>query len=258
MKGTAKVLLIGMIMIATSFVVLTTPAYAQGTPTTVTLATPLDGSYTVTAFMVATNGSTITGTVDATGADIAVYIPPYVTGVTIGSSSTSTEIYGATMAGVYADGTTGGPSAANVNITDTSIYQIGNHASDGTYAPNGAQDGWDVVFAYGVTGTISGNNIYEYQKAGIFLFGVVDVSVTDNTVTGAGPISYTAQNGIEVDYGSTATVRGNTITANDYTGGPWTAVGLLLYDVNPSLNFHSENHYRDDQTNFYMYGSAHN
>jgi parallel beta-helix repeat protein len=257
MKTIGKALLIGIVLIATSFVVLATPAYAQTIVSTVTLATPLDGISSVTADIIATHDQSITGVIDAAGYDIAVYVPPGVTGVTIGSSSISTEIYGATMVGVYADGTSRGPSATDVTVTDTSIYQIGNHASDGTYAPNGAQYGWDIVFAYGVTGIISGNNIYEYQKAGIVLLGSVDVSITDNTVTGNGPINYIAQNGIEVDYGASSTVRGNTITANEYTGGSWTAVGLLLYDVNPSMNFHSQNHYRDDQTNFYIYGTAH-
>ncbi|MEM3845829.1 MAG: hypothetical protein QXU98_09020, partial [Candidatus Parvarchaeota archaeon] len=97
MKATGKALLIGFVLIVASFVVIANPVSATGF-TQVTLVSPLDDIYSVTADIVAASGQIITGTINATGADIGVYIGPGITGVTI-----TATIFGATMAGVYAD-----------------------------------------------------------------------------------------------------------------------------------------------------------
>jgi hypothetical protein len=66
--------------------------------------------------------------------------------------------------------------------------------------------------------TISGNEVTDYQKTGIVANGSVAATIKNNTVTGDGPISYIAQNGIQVGYGAKATVSGNTVSGNAYTG----------------------------------------
>jgi hypothetical protein len=38
------------------------------------------------------------------------------------------------------------------------------------------------------------------------------------TVTGEGAVDYIAQNGIQIGYGAHATVTGNTVTGNAYSG----------------------------------------
>ena len=59
-----------------------------------------------------------------------------------------------------------------------------------------------------------------YQKGGITANGIgVSVQIRDNVVTGDGPTTRTAQNGIQIGYGATATVMKNTVTGNSYTGG---------------------------------------
>ena len=79
--------------------------------------------------------------------------------------------------------------------------------------------------------TISGNTVRDYQKTGIAASGHVAATITNNTVTGAGPINYIAQNGIQVGFGASATVKGNTVSGNWYTPVSDVACGVLLYQA---------------------------
>jgi hypothetical protein len=78
---------------------------------------------------------------------------------------------------------------------------------------------------------ISGNTVSNYQKNGITANGSVAATINDNTVTGAGPVTYIAQNGIQIGFGGTATLRGNTVSSNDYTPPSDIACGLLFYEA---------------------------
>jgi parallel beta-helix repeat protein len=79
--------------------------------------------------------------------------------------------------------------------------------------------------------TIANNTVSEYQKNGITVNGTVNGTVTGNTVTGAGPITYIAQNGIQVGFGGSALIRGNIVSGNYYTPASDTACGLLFYEA---------------------------
>lgn len=80
---------------------------------------------------------------------------------------------------------------------------------------------------------ISGNTVNGYIKNGITANGSVAASITNNVVTGNGPLGVplAAQNGIQIGFGATAIVKGNTITGNDYTPKSYVACGLLLYQA---------------------------
>ena len=78
--------------------------------------------------------------------------------------------------------------------------------------------------------TVRGNEVRDYQKGGIVANGSVNVTVTDNTVDGAGPVGYIAQNGIQVGFGGTGVVDGNSVSDNYYTG-PDLGCGLLFVDA---------------------------
>lgn len=80
--------------------------------------------------------------------------------------------------------------------------------------------------------TISGNTIRDYQKSGIVANGHVLASITGNTVTGAGPINYIAQNGVQVGFGGSATIKGNTVSGNWYTPDSDIACGVLFFQAN--------------------------
>jgi len=165
----------------------------------------------------------VTGNIDATGYDVAVYFGP-------GHSGTvDADIHGATWYGVVAD-------RAAVNVTGSEIHDIGENPL------NGAQHGNPIYFYDGARGTISGNTVYDFQKNGITVSGkaadgsaLSDVktsaTVANNVVTGKGPIDYIAQNGIQVSYGASAVVKGNTVRNFFYSPDTTEATGLLSYEA---------------------------
>jgi hypothetical protein len=167
---------------------------------------------------------TVSGTVDASGCNIGVYYSPGHTGTVSGA-----DISGANYYGVVAN-------AANVNIANSQIHDIGETPF------NGSQHGVDVLYTTinqdgtstgsAASGTLSGSTITRYQKNGVVVSGShVSVTVKNNTVTGAGPVNYIAQNGIEIASGASASVTGNTVSGNWYTGPTYTACGLLFYQA---------------------------
>jgi hypothetical protein len=79
--------------------------------------------------------------------------------------------------------------------------------------------------------TISGNTVSNYQKNGITANGSVAATISGNVVTGDGPIIYIAQNGIQIGFGATATVKNNTVSGNNYTPVSDVACGILLYQA---------------------------
>lgn len=200
--------------------------------------------------------SVIGTTVDATGCQIGAY---YDAGGS-GDSVSSAEIENATDYGVFVDGVNGNVS---VDVTDSSIHNIGDMPFDGVQRGN-------AIYYYGyntagtVSGTVSGNSVYQYQKGGIITNGANAFTVvTDNTVTGLGPVDFIAQNGVQFGFGAAGSASGNQISDNDYTGCshqdaaktgciPYVSTGLLLYDVDPSQVSRSNNLYRDDQRNEYV------
>jgi hypothetical protein len=162
-------------------------------------------------------GGDVNGSLDATGCNIGVYYDNTTSG-----NVTGANISGANYFGVVVNGDAG---AVSVNVTDSAIHNIGNTPFDGT------QHGTAVYYrAFGgtATGTISGNTVTKYQKNGITINGNVSAMIANNTVTGEGAVDYIAQNGIQVGYGSQATVTENTVTGNAYTGAGGASSGGIL------------------------------
>jgi hypothetical protein len=75
---------------------------------------------------------------------------------------------------------------------------------------------------------IRDNTADDYQKTGILVNGSVSAVIRNNLVTGAGPVNYIAQNGIQVGFGATARLFDNDVSGNNYTPPKVTACGLLL------------------------------
>src|SRR5579859_1585249 len=171
----------------------------------------------LTAAVIASAGSpNVTNTsVNGSGCNIGVYYPAGVTG-TVGN----VEIFGANYYGVVNNG-------GNVQITNSRIHDIGENPL------NGDQHGVGIYFVFGAPnkGKIAGNLIWNYQKGGIVVNGTAHkstVSITHNTVIGQGPVSYIAQNGIQVGYGALASVTNNMVSGNSYTGAGQTASGGII------------------------------
>lgn len=171
------------------------------------------------------NPALVSGTVDATGCNIGVYYGPGHTGTV-----SAANISGANYYGVVADG-------AAVSITNSQIHDIGESPF------NGSQHGVAVLYTTvhqdnsttgtnAATGTLSGSTISLYQKNGVVVSGTkAAVTVKNNHVTGNGPVSYIAQNGIQISFGATASVTGNTVSGHFYTPATVTACGLLFFQA---------------------------
>lgn len=97
------------------------------------------------------------------------------------------------------------------------------------------------------TATITGNQIEKYQKGGI----VVDntgssATITANIVRGEGPITYTAQNGIQISRGARGQVTGNNVSDHVYTPATFSASGIILFQPANNLTLTGNNVTRGD------------
>jgi hypothetical protein len=195
----------------------------------------------------------VTGPVDATGCDVGV-------GVDAGHTDvTAADVHGATKYGVLADAA-GGP--ASVTISRSHIHDIGSSPFDGL------QQGVGAEWANGATGGVDSSTIDRYQKNGVVVDGNgTSANVTNDQVSGLGPVAFIAQNGVQYSDGAHGDASYNTITDNQYTGCsnrdaaktgciPYVATGLLLFNVDPRDVTRSRNLYRNDQRNEVVYPSA--
>jgi len=131
--------------------------------------------------------------------------------------------------GVYNDG-------GDVSVEGSTISDIGDEPFDGL------QYGLGVYFvnpalvnpslpSSPATGTISGNVISQYQKGGITVNGPgSSADISDNTVTGLGPVNFIAQNGVQIGFGATGSISHNKVSSNQYTGpGDTSSTGVLVF-----------------------------
>ena len=169
-------------------------------------------------------GGKVTGDLDATGCDIGVYYGP----------GTKGSVKNATIANAKYFGVVN--YRGNVTIMNSTISHIGNTPLDGTQhgvgifftteeTPGGATNG-------SAKGTINGNVLHSYQKGGITVRGAgASATIQHNTLSGSGQVDYIAQNGIQVSFGGTATVKNNTVSGHFYTPDSTESCGLLFYQA---------------------------
>ena len=199
----------------------------------------------------------VTGVVDAAGCNIGVYYGPGHTG-----SVTGADVSHANYFGVLVNG-------AAVSLTGTGVHDIGETPL------NGSQHGNAIVYLNGASGTISDNTVIRYQKNGITVSGVdaagaipsdptTSASVQNNVVRGEGPVTYIAQNGIQISFGASAKVVGNDVSLNNYTPAKVTACGLLIYKAGgvgasskDGIAFiKAENNFHDNETDICNFGKG--
>jgi hypothetical protein len=170
------------------------------------------------------NPGTVDGQdVDATGCDIGIYYGPAATGAVKNGSN----IHGARYYGILTNG-------AKVNITESVIHDIGQVPFAGGNLGYGIGCAVDSPQASG--GLIRGNTIYNYQKSGIDLRGANcsgvsgnPIKIVGNQITGKGPTSQIAQNGIVTIGLSFVGIADNNVSGHSYTGpNPAAATGLNI------------------------------
>lgn len=105
-----------------------------------------------------------------------------------------------------------------------------------TTAPGstGCQSGYGIlVQSSGLASTLNVNasTVHDFQKNGIVgqQPGAV-LNAAGNTVLGQGPTTGAAENGIEIAFGATGKITGNSVSDFVYSPGTATASGILLFD----------------------------
>jgi hypothetical protein len=176
------------------------------------------GSTATAAYVIDTpNGSYTKQDYDGSECDIALYVTPNASGVTI----TDSTIHDGIRAGLVIDG------ASTVKVSGNALYNVGDH-NGSVYAPDGVQYGFALMLDNVGTGeTVSSNSVFNFQKDGILAFDNVSLGLSQNNVTGAGAVGYIASNGIEMDGVAFTSFAGNRVSLNQYTGPEYGASGFL-------------------------------
>jgi len=155
----------------------------------------------------------VSGEVDATSCDIGVYYGPGISGTV-----NNADVHGAIYYGVANNG-------GVVTVENSQVHQIGDTPFSGDQ--HGVAIYW--VYDSAATGRIVNNTIWNYQKGGIVVNGVgSSAEVSDNTVTGFGPIGFNAQNGIQIGYGAQGNVMRNNVSGNSYSGTSTVSGGIIV------------------------------
>ena len=195
-----RLTILGASILATAGLVASTAGVAAAAPTCTETGFYRD-NINLTAAKI---GGKVTGNLDATGCDIGVYYGPGTTGSVNKATITNAKYFGV----VNHDG--------NVDVKNSTISKIGNTPFDGTQHGVGIlytteELPYEAVTSGTAKGTISGNVVRQYQKGGITVRGAgASATIQFNTVIGSGKVDYIAQNGIQVSFGGSATVKGNT------------------------------------------------
>lgn len=200
--------------------------------------------------------STLPASSEVTSAIVLVHgagVDAEITGFTITGPGPSG--CGSIRAGLYVyDG-------AYANIHNNNIEDIRDNASPVSGCQNGVAISVGRQF-WSTTGTatIANNVIVDYQKGAIVVDNTgSNATITGNTITGAGTISITAQNGIQISRGATATLSGNTVSGNSFhldgSQWDWGATGVLLYDAG-DVAFTGGNNFAGNDSHLYISGAG--
>lgn len=132
---------------------------------------------------------------------------------------------------------------AYANIHDNHILDIRDNPFSGCQNGVAIQVGRAALSTSG-TADITDNVISGYQKNGVTVSNLGSSATIDgNTITGAGPTTIIAQNGVQISGGATAEINNNAIANHSYSPGSYTSTGMLIYgsDADTYGNTLSEN-----------------
>jgi hypothetical protein len=201
-----------------------------------------------------------TDSYDGSPVAAAVVVTPGTTGVTISDliiDGSQNQIAGCApqLIGVYFGNASG--TITHVAVTNFALGSglQGCQTGLGIYADTDGGGGISNV-------TAAVNSVRGFQKNGITgnVTGTTLI-VESNVVTGWGPTPYNAQNGIQIGFGATGTITGNTVSdvvyspCTDTANCPFSATGVLIYDPSGTINTKS-NRISDTQGAIYYQGAS--
>ncbi len=171
---------------------------------------------------------TVSGEVNAAGCNVGVYFGPGTTGSVLHADVHSANYFGVVV------------QRASVNVSASSVHDIGESPFNGTqhgvaiyYATvdNGSSSAQPACTSGATTGTVSGNTVWNYQKGGVVVNCTgSSVQVSNNNVTGFGPVTFIAQNGIQISRGATGGIKNNKVSGNQYSGtNNASSAGVLIF-----------------------------
>ena len=129
-------------------------------------------------------------------------------------------------------------ASATVNIHDNVIKDIRDNPLSGSQTGVAIQVGQYPYSSVNQIGTasITNNEVFGYQKVGIAVENTgSSATVTGNTVTGIGPTTTTAQNGIQLRRGATGIIKNNVVSGNAWDGPTWSAFGIGVTYPGPGV-----------------------
>jgi len=108
---------------------------------------------------------------------------------------------------------------------------------------NGCQSGSAILIQSGGGGTslveVDGSSIHDYQKNGITANEVgTQATIADNVVTGVGPTTGAAQNGIQIGFGAKGSILENTVA--NHIWSPCVSLELCAFKADNILVFQSD------------------
>ncbi len=121
---------------------------------------------------------------------------------------------------------------ATLDMSNSRVTAI--HTSSGV---DGAQNGTGIGVgstAANTIGTVVLNNVTvnDYQKNGMLVERTGSVAtIANSTVTGIGPTSIIAQNGIQIADGATGSISTSTVSQNNYLPNSWASSGIVPWNA---------------------------
>lgn len=194
-----------------------------------------------------------------------------VTGKAIAAAILVVDTTNVEIEGLIVDGANNGISACSPQLIGVEFQNASGEVETLTIrnfklspSLNGCQSGTAMFVQSGGGGLsdveINNSVIYDYQKNGITADEVgTKVLIHENIVTGVGPTTGAAQNGIQIGFGASGAIRGNTVTNNVWS--PCTAVATctnvatgILVEQSDSVHV-AENHVGVTQVGIFVHAN---
>lgn len=134
------------------------------------------------------------------------------------------------------NGITCGPSPVGILYQDASGTVAHVTTRNQTTPPGiGCQSGYGILVQSDgtepATLTVNNSTVHDFQKNGIVgQESGATLNANSNTVLGQGPTTGAAENGIEIAFGATGKITGNSVSDFIYSPGGVGASGILLFD----------------------------